>query len=442
MRRPLKNALFPDEELAEGAFSRFQASIEPEWIDDALRFTGTATLRRRRLPAEQVIWLVLGMAICRNRPIDEVVAKLDLALPGRRRVAPARSAIAQARSRLGDEPMRWLYERCAEAWAHASARGNSWRGLALYGVDGTFVRVPDSQENRAHFGGHPGQHGDSGYPLVRIVTLMALRSHLLAGMRFGPNATSEVHYARTLWAEVPDNALVIVDRGFFDASVLIPLAAHGASRHWLIRAKRNVRYEVVRRLGPGDEIVEMTVSDGARSRTPELPTKWTARAIRYQRKGFQPQVLLTSLLDPELYPAPEVRALYHERWEIELGYDEVKTDMLDRREAIRSKRPRGVAQELWGVALAYNLIRLEMVRIAAEANVAPNRISFVMAHRLIWDEWLWCAVARPGAIPRHLRELREEVLRFVLPPRRSGRSYPRAVKVRQSRYPAKPRVAK
>ncbi len=116
--------------------------------------------------------------------------------------------------------------------------------------------------------------------------------------------------------------------------------------------------------------------------------------------------------------------------------------MLDRQEAIRSRRPTGVAQELWGVALAYNLVRLEMVRIAEEADVPPTRISFVMALRLIRDEWLWCAVAKPGAIPRHLRELRAEVLRFVLSPRRSHRRYPRAVKIKMSSYPLKRRVAK
>ncbi|HTP52127.1 MAG TPA: hypothetical protein VMK42_15640 [Anaeromyxobacteraceae bacterium] len=120
----------------------------------------------------------------------------------------------------------------------------------------------------------------------------------------------------------------------------------------------------------------------------------------------------------------------------------MKAEMLDRQEAIRSRRPAGIAQELWGIALGYNLVRLEMMRIAEEAEVSPNQISFVMALRLIRDEWLWCAVAKPGAIPRHLRELRAEVLRFVLPPRRSQRRYPGAVKIKMSNYPLKRRVGK
>src|SRR5450432_2410446 len=159
--------------------------------------------------------------------------------------------------------------------------------------------------------------------------------------------------------------------------------------------------------------------------------------FEYRRPGFRPQTLLTSLLDPVAYPAAEVVALYHERWEIELGYDEVKTDMLERQEAIRSRTPKGVAQELWGVALAYNLVRLEMERVADEADVEPSRISFVMALRLIRDEWMWTAATNSsGASPRDLRELREDVGRFVLPPRRA-RTYPRAVKIKMSNYPRK-----
>jgi hypothetical protein len=226
------------------------------------------------------------------------------------------------------------------------------------------------------------------------------------------------------------------------AQVLIPLNSHGVSRHWLVPAKANFRWRVIRQLGSGDDLVEMNVSTNAQVANPTLPNRWEMRAIRYERRGFRPRVLLTSLTDSDRYPAAEIASLYHERWEMELGYDEVKTEMLERQEAIRSRSPAGVGQELWGVALAYSLVRLEMVRIAEEAKVAPTQISFVMALRLIRDEWLWCAVAKPGAIPRHLRELRAEVLRFVLPPRRPQRCYPRVVKNKFSLYDAKRRAPK
>jgi hypothetical protein len=131
--------------------------------------------------------------------------------------------------------------------------------------------------------------------------------------------------------------------------------------------------------------------------------------------------------------------LYRERWEIELGYDEVKTHLLEREETIRSRTIDGVYQEVWGILVAYNLVRLEMERIAAEADVAPSRISFVTALRFIRDEWSWCAVASPGAIPARLQRLRDRIKSFILPARRTKRSCPREVKIKMSNYPRKRR---
>jgi hypothetical protein len=342
----------------------------------------------------------------------EVVDKLDLAFPGAGEAPVAPSAVPQARARLGDEPMAWLFAHASRQWALASADRHRWRGLALYALDGTSLRVPDTAENRAHFGSAQGRT-ESGYPMTRVVALMAVRSHLLAAARFGPYTRGEHRYANELWPEVPDASLTIVDRNFLVAGVLIPLFRAGRERHWLIRAKTNTSWRVVKRLGSKDELVEMTVSRQARHDDPTLPESWFARAIHYQRKGFPPQTLLTSLVDAEQYPASELVELYHERWEIELGYDEIKTEILEREEAIRSRSPIAVAQELWGILLAYNLVRLEMERVADEAGVEPTRISFISALHLVCDEWLWCAVAKAGAIPKHLRNLRAKLARLA-----------------------------
>ena len=371
-----------------------------------------------------------------------MVTKLDLALPGSgASLTVAPSSVVEARGRVGAEPLEWLFTISAEHWAHASARAHRWRGLALYGADGTTLRVPDSPENAAHFGYAKSVRGQSGYPMVRGVALMALRSHLLAAVAFGPYQTSEIAYAVDLWPALPNDSLTIVDRGFLSARILLPLARDGANRHWLTRSKKNQRWRVLKRLGPRDAIIEMNVSSEARRQDPGLPKVWVARAVTYQRKGFRSQTLLTSLLDPRAFPAEEIATLYHERWELELGFDEIKTEMLDREEAIRSKSPTTVTQELWGVFLAYNLVRLEMERVAQDAGVEPTRISFVAALRLICDEWLWCAIATPGAIPKHLKNLRAALKTLILPPRRSERSYPRAVKIKMSNYARKRRKA-
>jgi len=436
-------------EFTPRSFPNLIKHLEPTWVEEALLSTGTATIRRRRVPAEQTVWLLLGMALMRDLPITEVARQLDIALPdrdGTRTVAS--SALTQARARLGAEPMEWLFLRSAEEWAHRSASADRWRGLALYGVDGTTLRVADSVENRAHFGGQDsGRHegdrneGMSGYPLLRLVVVMALRSHLLAAAAFGPYGVDERAYAASLWDTVPDHSLVLIDRNFLQANVLVPLTTRGTERHWLTRAKSSTRYAVIRRLGPGDELVEFEVRSEARRKNLSLPTHFDARVIRYQRKGYEPQLLITSLLDEKRFPAAELRALYHERWELELGFGELKTDMLDRLETIRSKSPTAVAQEMWGLLITYNLVRLEMQRTAAALGVPPCRISFVATLRECVLQWNVAASGSPGAIPGQLATMTDRLRHFVLPPRRPERVFPRAVKIKMSNYARKRPVA-
>lgn len=421
-------------EQAPPEFTRFHKHLPLGWIEQALAATGTATLRRRRLPAEQVIWLVIGMALYRDRSIEEVAASLDIAWAGTRGVTVAPSAIPQARERVGSEPVQELFHRTAAHWAHAEARRHAWRGLALYSMDGTSFRVSDTPQNREAFGGHSNGL-PSSHPLVRMVGLLATKARLLADVCIGPWSEGEQSLAAQLWSSVPENALVVVDRAFNNTGMLVPLASSG-NRHWLIRAKSTSSWKELKAFAEDDWLVEMRVSARARKEDPSLPPTFEARVIGYQRPGHRKQFLITSMLDPVAFPADEVIDTYRTRWEIETGYDEVKTEMLEREETLRSRKPDGVRQELYGLLLAYNLVRLEMCRIADEAEVPPNRISFATALSFIRNEWIWCANSLPGAIPRHLSRLRENVKRFVLPLRRE-RSFPREVKSRGLKYPRK-----
>ncbi len=203
---------------------------------------GTATIRRRKLPAEYVVWLVIGMAMLRDRSIQEVVRHLDLVLPGsdRDRQSVSGATIVQARDRLGPQPLAWLFERTAERWATASADEHRWRGLAVFGVDGTTLRVPDSPENDAAFGRPGTSRGGAaaGYPQLRLVALMVLRSHLLAALALGPYRDGELTLAEHLWSKLPDRSLIIVDREFATYDLFRRLADPNRQRHWLTRAKQ------------------------------------------------------------------------------------------------------------------------------------------------------------------------------------------------------------
>ena len=234
--------------------------------------------------------------------------------------------------------------------------------------------------------------------MVRIAVLMVLRSHLLAAASFGRyGGTHELAYARPVCDAIAEDSVTVLDRGYLSAAFLLRIES-GRERHWLVRARTDLKMRRLKRFAPGDELVEMDVSREARRADPSLPRTWTARLLRYRRQGF---------------PGAQ--------------YDEIKTELLEREEAIRSKKPDGVRQELWGVLLAYNLVRLEIESIACEAKVEPTQISFVEALRLMRDEWAWLSVTSPGAIPKRLEAMRRNVKRYVLPSRRPRR-YPRAVK--------------
>ncbi len=442
------------EEDIPTSFERFGRQLDVEWIELALNESGTASVRRRKIPAQLVVWLVIGMALFRDRSIQEVVSHLGLVLPtqkgqkqtGGKTVAP--SAIPQGRYRVGSEPLRIVFARTAQQWALAAADAHRWRGLALYGVDGVTLRVPDTPENEQAFGRPGSNRGQAGYPQVRIVGLMALRSHLLAGVAMGPckgKKTGELSLAMELWPQVPEQSLVIMDKGFIDYGLFYRLShdeqgevANG--RHWLVRAKKNLRWKTLKVFGSGDELVELQIGPKARKHAPTLPKTMVVRAIGYQVNGYQPQTLLTSMLDPVQYPAKEIVGLYHERWELEIGYDEIKTHMLERQEALRSKKPEGVRQEIWGIMLAYNLVRKEMLDVAEAAGVEPIRVSFRHSLQLIR---VFCLVeawqCSPANLPKRLtshREMMESLL--ILPERRSERRYPRHVKIKMSNYKRNP----
>lgn len=421
------------------AFVSLGKHLCPEWVAEALcagecgeKF---AQMRKRKLPVVQALWLVIGMALFRDRSIEAVAQHLSLVLPkagAREGIAP--SALPVARNRLGAEPMEHLFKLTGAAWGLAAADKDRWRGLSLMGIDGTCLRIADTPENEKAFGRPGSGRSDSGYPQLRLVALMALRSHMLAGVNFGGINEGEMTLVEPLWQQVPDHSLSILDRGFLSWGALHQLHASGTERHWQLRLKKNTTYRVVKKLGIGDELVEITTRSAARHEYPELPRTFLARVIAYKVKGYKPQKLITSMLDPEKYPASEMASLYHERWELELGYDELKTHMLEREEALRSRTPELVRQEVFGICIGFNLVRCEMARVARKLGIPPTRISFRNALLSIRNFCLWAWSTSPGALPKLFGTLERDLKLLVLPERRSARRYPRHVKIKMSNY--------
>jgi len=432
-----------DSELVSG-LKALGSELDIEWVQEALERTGTCTIRRRKLPAEQVVWLVIGMALLRDHSIEGVVKRLDLVCkdPTEKKSRVVGGAIPKARRRVGEAPLRELFRITGNRWGHDVAAESPWHGLSVYAMDGSCLSVPDTDENREAFVLPKTGRGQSGYPKVRLVALMNTRGHIVVDAEMGAfqgKGTSETQLAESLWDKVPDNSLLMVDRGFLNYERFWHFQTTGEERHWLVRMKSNLHFQITKELGKGDYLATIPIDRKTRYKHPDLPKEMSVRILCYRAEGHEPQRLMTSLLDAERWPADEVINMYHERWEIELGYRELKTHMLERKESLRSKSPEGVRQEIWGILIAYNLIRRRMAYAANRIGELPNRMSFRFSMMLVRAFCIATAWTNsPGNIPRHLAQLDEELEEALLPARRSDRSYPRWVKVKMSGYKRNP----
>ena len=412
-------------------FSSLADVLSPELIDECLAHAGVATLRKRRLPLEMVVWSIVGMALFRHIPMGQIVHQLDILLPGQRPfVAP--SAVVQARQRLGVEAVKRVFEQTQDLW-HEQTPHPHWCGLRLLGVDGVVWRTPDTPDNQAAFTRTRNAYREASYPQVRMVCQMELTSHLITGAAFACISPSEVALTTDLIASTPDHSLTLFDRGVYSLGLLHAWQQAGEQRHWLIPLRKGTQYEEIYSLGRQDRLVRLTTSPQARAKWPDLPATLEARLMRRKVKGKEVQIL-TSMTDPLRFPAADIVDLYSYRWEIELGYREMKQSLLGSRLTLRSRTPDMVRQELWGTLLAYNLIRFQMARMAYSLDsIHPNQLSFHQAAHFIIKALSMLPAVSPGRLPEVMRSMLEMAPSFLLPDRRE-RSYPRAVRTRPQKY--------
>lgn len=274
----------------------FAEHIPREWLSLAIEQANQVTVRRRKLVSEYVLWLVVGMAFFRNEPLIEIARRMNISIDGEAvDTVMAKSALTQARQKLGSESLAWLFRHSGQLWATERYPSDSWQGLQVFAIDGALFRTADTPELRAHFGsGNTSTPRQTPYPVCRVVTVMNVHSHLLLDAQISPFRRSEMPLATEMLNGLPDNSITLLDKGFFSASLLHQITSGGHHRHWLLPLRKGCRYEVIEDYGDGDHLIEMRVSPQARKQNPRLPGTWQARAVTYHI-GQHTKIVLTSL---------------------------------------------------------------------------------------------------------------------------------------------------
>ena len=362
-----------------------------ERVQQILAETGKASERERDLPAQVMVYYAIALALYMGSSTREVLRCLLEGLRwlwGAEAVKVAgKSGISQARSRLGEAPLRRLYEQVVQPIAARVTKGAWYRQWRLVSLDGSCLDVGDTAENVAHFGTPGASRGESAFPQLRFVALVENGTHVLFGAQLGCYADSETTLAHAALAALRPGMLCLADRQFFGHALWQSAAGTGADLLWRVKCNLRLPRETV--LADGSYLTTVYPSEkDRRHRTGGVQV----RVVEYRLEGIadaEPLYrLVTTILDETKAPATELAALYHERWEIEGALAELKTQLRGARVVLRSKTPELVKQEVWGLLLAHFAVRGLMhgaghCPAPLQADEDPDRLSFSHAVRVV-----------------------------------------------------------
>jgi hypothetical protein len=413
--------------FAPGHLGELTQIVPFEMVDQALAATGTTQARIRVLPSRVVVYLLLAGCLFAGLGYRQVWHKLAAGLGELPVASPSDNALWQARARLGAAPLRWLFDLLRGPATAITSGPVRWCGLLVCAIDGTTMTIPDSPRNLAVYGKQAGNHGGSGYPLLRLVALVACGTRTIIDAVFGPTSCGELDYTRRLRRSLHPGMLVLLDRNFDTAALIGQLAATGADL--LVRLKSNRKLPVLRRYHDGSCLSQIGT---VRVRVIECEITIATSAGRHT--GIYR--LATTLLDHRQHPAPALVTLYHQRWEIETAYLELKASILGG-QVLRARAPAGIAQEVYALLTCYQILRIAITdAIEATGGIDPDRGSFTIALSAARDLITQAANIIADTIIDLIGVIGRRVLDNLLPDRRL-RVSPRIVKRAISKYQAR-----
>ena len=411
--------------FAPGHLGELTQLVPFEMVDDALQRTGAVQSRVRLLPSRVVVYVLLASCLFAELGYRQVWHRLTAGLHGLDVPAPTGSALRQARQRLGVAPMRALFDLLRGPAATTAAV--SWRGLLVCAVDGTLLSVADSAANLTAVVKQRCNHGTGGYPTIRVLTLVACGTRSVIDAVFGPASTGEIGYAARLAGSLRPGMLLLADRNFAAAALLADLAATGAGL--LVRCKNGRRLPVRARYPDGSYL-----SQFGTLAVRVIDAEITIVTSAGRRTGIYR--LVTTLLDHHRYPAGELITLYHQRWEIETVYLELKSTILGGR-VLRARTPAGIDQEVYALLVTYQLLRTAMTDATdSVSGLDPDRASFTIALNSARDQLVQAAGVIADTVIDLVGAIGRRVLTTLMPDRRV-RTKPRTVKRAISKYNAR-----
>jgi len=378
------------------------ARFHRDLLEEVINRTGCREKRSRRLPAHVMIRYVVAMGLFANESYEEVMRRLVGSL---KRMGswsddwqvPTKSAITQARQRLGVAPLKELFARAAVPVATSGTKGAWLARRRLMAIDGSSFDVADTAENVAYFGRTGSGPRASAYPKLQVAALVECGSHAVVGAVFGSCRTGERTLAKDLLDAVEADMLVLADSGFYSWELFGSFAGTGADLAWRVGASvslGHVRWladgswlALIYRPGLAADRRRRLANDAKAGQQVPVELARLVRVVEYTVPDRSPDgeliTVISTILDPTDVPALDLATAYHDRWEEESALDEIKTDLRGRGAALRSKTPELVEQQMWGLLLAHYAIRALICDAADEAGYDPDRLSFIRGLRVI-----------------------------------------------------------
>jgi hypothetical protein len=415
--------------FAPGHLGELTQQVPFEMVDAVLEQTCRVQRRVRALPSRVVVYLLLAGCLFAEQGYCEVWRRLTAGLGGLPVASPAAAAMTQARRRLGPGPLRELFFLLRGP--HPA--GARWRGLLVVAIDGTIMTVADSPANLAAYSKHRCANGGSGYPQLRLLALVSCGTRTVVDAVFRPVSDGETTCAPLLLGSLRAGMLLLADRNFAAGFLTAQVAAAGADL--LVRVRTGST-------GPGLPVLRRLPDGSWLSRHGGVPVRvidvsWTVTTSA--GRVTSDCRLITTLLDPARCPAGDLAVLYHERWEVETAYLELKSTILGGR-VLRARTPGGIEQEIYALLVTYQALRTAIADAVSTApGTDPDRASFTIALNTARDQVTQAAGVLAGAAVDLAGTIGRLVLASLMPARRL-RISPRVVKRAMSRYNAKGKV--